>query len=133
MYLLYSQLGQSRLTFVPAANIVANNTKQDVLMKAAYAFTDDVYVHLDCDNENYMVSVTSKLDESEENIFNKFENELIAQETRKIIAGQTKNIREMIVARALSSTMVHLNEENVKDEESFDAKEISKSWFDKNE
>ena len=80
-----------------------------------------------------MVSVTSKLDESEENIFNKFENELIAQETRKIIAGQTKNIREMIVARALSSTMVHLNEENVKDEESFDAKEISKSWFDKNE
>ena len=106
---------------------------KDVLMKAAYAFTDDVYVHLDCDNENYMVSVTSKLDESEENIFNKFENELIAQETRKIIAGQTKNIREMIVARALSSTMVHLNEENVKDEESFDAKEISKSWFDKNE
>ena len=101
---------------------------KDVLMKAAYAFTDDVY-----DNENYMVSVTSKLDESEENIFNKFENELIAQETRKIIAGQTKNIREMIVARALSSTMVHLNEENVKDEESFDAKEISKSWFDKNE
>lgn len=73
------------------------------------------------------------MDESEENIFNKFENELIAQETRKIIAGQTKNIREMIVARALSSTMVHLNEENVKDEESFDAKEISKSWFDKNE
>ena len=106
---------------------------KDVLMKAAYAFTDDVYVHLDCDNENYMVSVTSKLDESEENLFNKFENELIAQETRKIIAGQTKNIREMIVARALSSTMVHLNEENVKDEESFDAKEISKSWFDKNE
>ena len=51
---------------------------KDVLMKAAYAFTDDVYVHLDCDNENYMVSVTSKLDESEENIFNKFENELIA-------------------------------------------------------
>ena len=39
----------------------------------------------------------------------------------------------MIVARALSSTMVHPNEENVKDEESFDAKEISKSWFDKNE
>ena len=98
---------------------------KDVLMKAAYAFTDDVYVHLDCDNENYMVSATSKLDESEENIFNKFENEMIAQET--------KNIREMIVARALSSTMVHLNEENVKDEESFDAKEISKSWFDKNE
>ena len=34
VYLLYSQLGKSRLTFVPAANIVANNTKQDVLMKA---------------------------------------------------------------------------------------------------
>lgn len=106
---------------------------KDVLMKAAYAFTDTVYMHLDCDNENYIVSVNSKSDELEESIFNKFENELIAQETRKIIAGQTKNIREMIVARALASTMVQLNEDNIKDDESFHAEEISKSWFDENE
>lgn len=106
---------------------------KDVLMKAAYAFTDEVYIHLDCDNENYIVSVYSKSNELEENFFNKFENELIAQETRKIIVGQTKNIREMIVARALSSTMVQLDEENIKDDESFHAEEISKSWFDGNE
>ena len=83
------------------------------LIKAAYNFTDRAYLHLDADKSYYYVSISTK-DGQQEVTNQEFENEILAQSARHEIYLQTKNIREMIVARALSSTMVHLNEENVK-------------------
>lgn len=86
---------------------------KEVVMKAAYMFTDCAYLHLDVDTENYLISMQSKTNQSEETLLNRFENELIVQQARYMVTKDTKNIREMIVARALSSTIVNL----VKEEE----------------
>ena len=51
-----------------------------------------------------------------------------------MIAEQTKNIREMIIARALSSTIVNnVEEDNIdllKNEDAYAAEEILQDWFD---
>lgn len=109
---------------------------KEVILKAAYAFTDRLYIHLDADETHYKVQLISKLEEekNEENLYAEFENELIAQETRRMIAEQTKNVREMIVARALSSTIVNnVEEDNIdllKNEDTYAAEEILQDWFD---
>lgn len=108
---------------------------REVLLKTAYAFTNSMYIHLDVDDQNYLVTLTSKENVVESEMYAKFENELIAQETRRLIAKKTKNIREMIVARALSSTMIHQNIENIQEniEDDYDADDILKDWFDTDE
>ena len=55
---------------------------KEVVMKAAYMFTDCAYLHLDVDTENYLISMQSKTNESEETLLNRFENELIVQQAR---------------------------------------------------
>lgn len=106
---------------------------KEVVLKAAYAFTDCSYVHLDAEAENYIVSLIPREDLDIDLLYKKFENELVAQETRRIIAGQTKNIREIIVARALSSTIVNVAEETQEGAVEYDAEYILKNWFDENE
>ena len=108
---------------------------KEVILKAAYAFTDRLYIHLDADATYYKVQLISKEEnKNEKKLYAEFENELIAQETRRVIAEQTKNIREMIIARALSSTIVNnVEEDNIdllKNEDAYAAEEILQDWFD---
>ena len=108
---------------------------KEVILKAAYAFTDRLYIHLDADATYYKVQLISKEEnKNEKKLYAEFENELIAQETRRVIAEQTKNIREMIIARALSSTIVNnMEEDNIdllKNEDAYAAEEILQDWFD---
>ncbi len=72
-------------------------------------FLDRAYVHLDVEGNCYTVTIRSKeqLDDHYD-YENEFENELLAQQARKIVSVKTKNIRELIAARALSSTIVQL-------------------------
>ena len=42
---------------------------KDVLIKAAYAMSDKVYIHLDVDKDNYLVEFSSK-DLNDSNVFN---------------------------------------------------------------
>lgn len=107
---------------------------KEVVMKAAFAFTDEMFVHIDADDKNYLVSLTVKKSakgEDIEEIYARFENELIAQETRLIVAERTKHIREMVVARALSSTVVNTGLAEQDDLEEFNADEILTDWFEK--
>lgn len=103
---------------------------KEVILKAAYAFTDCAYIHLDAKEGDYLVELVPKDGKEEEQLSLEFENELIAQETRRIVAEKTKNIREMIVARALSSTIVDLKAEGLSEEQDlFDADEILTDWY----
>ncbi len=101
----------------------------EALLKAAFALTDSMYVHLDEEDNYYLVSLLSKEDEAEELLYLKFENELIAQQTRYIVSIKTKNLREMIVARALASTMINEENEEYNDCDDYKADEILKDWF----
>ena len=105
---------------------------REALLKAAYAFTDTYYVHLDEDEMGYRVTLFSKEDNcaiEEADAYLKYENELIAQQTRLVVSKKSKNIREMIVARALSSTMIgKIPNTEIDDSENDDS--LMRDWFE---
>lgn len=75
------------------------------LLKAAYAFTDRAYLHLDADEANYYVSLVAK--EGAQTISEgDFENEMLCQSLRHEVYSQTKTIRELLMARAMASTVL---------------------------
>ena len=104
------------------------------LIKAAYNFTNIAYVHLDADDTYYYVSIEEKSDEMVSE--NDFVNEMLTQSVRHEVYNQTKNIRELMLARTLCTSVVMQNEEmddcKEKDED-FLASEILKDWFEENE
>ena len=104
------------------------------LIKAAYNFTDDAYVHLDSDDNYYYVTIEPKragFDISEQ----KFINEMLTQSVRHEVYLQTKNIRELLLARAMATSI--LVDEKLVDEPKTDdmflEEEILKDWFVANE
>ncbi len=104
------------------------------LIKAAYNFTDNSYVHLDADNDYYYVTIEPKNPDykvSEQ----EFINEMLTQSVRHEVYQQTKNIRELLLARAMATSVIvdeHLIDDN-ETEESFTESEILKDWFEANE
>ena len=104
---------------------------KEAVMKAAYTFIDDFYLHLDCDEKEYLVEIEAR--EGKKKLKEKaFLNEVLIQETRRLIDDRTKEIREMIYARAMASTVI---EEHPLEEpkEAEDAERILVDWFDENE
>ena len=103
------------------------------LIKAAYNFTDNAYVHLDMDDTYYYVTIEGKTKEADIDE-EKFVNEMLAQSVRHEIYMQTKEIRELMLARALATSVVEL--EN-KDEpvflDEYSEDEILKDWFAEND
>lgn len=99
------------------------------LIKAAYNFTDQAYVHLDADKEYFYVSIEPKhagYEISEPD----FINEMLTQSVRHEVYQQTKNIRELLLARAMASSVIvdeHLVEEDQGN--AFTESEILKDWF----
>ena len=102
---------------------------KDILLAAAYSFTDKAYIHLDIDENKYVVNITMK--DSHREIDEKtFCNEMIAQAVRKGISEQTRNIRELILARAFSSTVINERKEIVSGEVGYSEQDIIKDWFE---
>ena len=107
---------------------------REVFIKACYAITDIAYLHLSADELYYYADMIPKDNrDTVEDLNRKLENELIFQQTRKIVSRNTKQLREMIVARALASTIVNDNGKHVESEQSFSADSILKDWFDEHE
>jgi hypothetical protein len=88
---------------------------------------------LDCNEDYYIVSIEPKT----ENVIDEksFENEMLAQTARYEIFQQTKNIREISLARALASSVIEEDETvNIPDSENdYNVDEIIKDWFEGNE
>ena len=103
------------------------------LLKAAYNYTDCAYLHLDADSQYYYVDITPKNGElpvSEE----EFLNEMLAQSVRHEIYRQTKNIRELMYARAMATSVVETDPPALEEtEDVFTEDEILKDWFEANE
>ena len=116
---------------------------KEVLLKTAYSLTDKVYLHLEQDEKDWIVSWKPKkshdLNEGE------FENELIAQALREKLISQTADIRKIILARAFASTVLddqpgeinHTMPENVEQTiqedtviSSQEEASILRGWFD---
>lgn len=105
---------------------------QMAIEKASYFFVDDYFVMIDSDDKYFLVELKPKNGTVKEKPVEDFQNEVLAQVNRYKISKETKNIRELIVGRALASTMIDKRDEGYVDDESLNADDILVNWFDKN-
>ena len=108
----------------------------EAVMKATYHFIDRSYIHVDICGDEYVIEITAKDGNDANAIALEFENEMLAQAVRYQVYLQTHTIREILMARAMSSTITGSNTELEKDElpdsiEGLDS--ILTDWFEKNE
>lgn len=107
----------------------------EVLLKAAYAFIGSVYIHFDEDQDDWIIGMEPKDGDLPKDIVAKFENELLSQAVRLHVFRRTKSIREMLFARALSSTLVMEDDPvaAINEEQDISQEELSgimRDWFD---
>ena len=107
---------------------------KEAVLKAAYSYTDRAYLHIGADKDSYVVDIIPRsndinIDEQE------FQNEVLSQMVREIVQDKTKNVREIILARALSSTVISgpVMKEEEKEGMQMDIKDILSDWFEKYE
>lgn len=122
----------------------SNIYELNCIMKAAYNFIDDFYLFFDYESEDIIrVDFKSKQDRTSkevEMIIGEFHNELLNQSIRYKVSKETKNIRELILGRALYNTCIEdekdsVNELEVKDNKQLDFSEldilnIGINWLD---
>lgn len=86
----------------------------NIVMKTAYIFTGDFYLFFDYFNEDYLeVRLSAKLNMPHSELVNKtgeFNNELLNQSLRFDIQEKTKNLRQLILGRALYSECIEYDE-----------------------
>ena len=83
-------------------NIILNRSvyPKEALLKAAYAFINECYIHLEQDDTHYEISLTAKEDgDLADTLPAEFENELLAQTVRHQVYCQTHTVREILMAR----------------------------------
>ena len=85
---------------------------KDALLKAAYHFTDIAYIHLDVDEENFIVAIEAKEK-----------------------GNQTKTVRELMLAKAFSSTIIENDQKDstpiqITDDNDIAPENILKDWFE---
>jgi His-Xaa-Ser system protein HxsD len=113
------------------------------IMKAAYNYIEDFYIMLNyCDGyiEVILEGKTSKSYGKMKKYKGEFYNELLRQNIRYMISKDTKNIRELIIGRALYDTCIEYDDtNNVTEKQSEEDKTIKDelnifvNWFDNNE
>lgn len=110
-----------------------------VVFKAAYLFIGEYYIFFDKAKAGYyLVKITPKQNSNVDfaKVAGEFNNELLNQAIRYDISQKTKNIRELVLARALYSTSIQstTNQTNNNPEDcSFSLDEIAKDWFEAHE
>ena len=117
-----------------------------VIQKTVSNYLENMYVKLEKEDKNILVNLFLK--DNKENIkelVGNFYNELLAEVLRYNIGIETKEIRELIVGRALYTTCIELDEnreEKIEDDmtsaktfqrEEYDLDDIAVNWFDKYE
>ena len=111
---------------------------REAVIKTAYLFLERCYLFLYHDAEGTLrVRLKLKLGKNADiqTLADEFLNELLNQSLRYQIAMETKNLRELIMARALYSECLDTtsikNEVSEKNQEfAADALGVSKNWFD---
>lgn len=103
----------------------------EVLLKASHFFTDKYYITLDADDKYYYITFEPIDGKMEKDILKQFTNEVITQATRYKIMQETKSIRELILGRALASTIIDDSDSGFIDDENINADDILISWFEK--
>lgn len=105
--------------------------------KALANFMEETYIKINSNKDEIVVQIVLQENKEDlEKIIGEFYNELLRESLRYNIAIETKNLRELIVGRALYTTCIDLEENqeeknNDKEEEEYSLDEIAVNWFDK--
>lgn len=102
---------------------------KNVLFKACYKFTEKAYIHLDSNETSFIVSIFPKDSEDSTDYALEFANQIIEETNREIVIEQTKNIRQILFARSMASTLVY-DQEIANIETNIEDKSAMKDWFD---
>lgn len=111
----------------------------EVVLKSAYAFLETDYIHIAEDESHWIVQMSAKPGTETQNRTEEFENELLSQAVRLLVFKRTKSIREMLIARAVTSTMVDHDDPIAKiqseqeDISNDELDEILTDWFERSE
>lgn len=101
---------------------------KNVLFKTCYKFTDVAYVHLDSDSNDFIVTISPKNNGDITDFDREFANQMIEETNREIVNEQTKNIRQILFARSMASTVIY-DEEIGEIETDVTDKSAMKDWF----
>ncbi len=112
----------------------------ECVIKAAYAFLDKAYVHIDENAKCWQVELEPQEGQqiSKAQLQKEFENELIAQAVRLSVFKRTHTLREILLARAMSSSLIEgeevvaeldSDEQTSQDEQ---LQHILKDWYEEN-
>lgn len=109
--------------------------------KAISNFTQDVYIKLEHkDKKTIMIKIALQENKNDlEEIIGELYNELLRESIRYNISKETKNLRELIVGRALYTTCIEIDEQDKTEDyyedekEDYELDEIAVNWFENNE
>lgn len=114
------------------------------VQKAIVNYIEILYIKIEEQENNLILKIKLKEENIDlEEIINEFYNELLRESLRYNISKETKNLRELIVGRALYTTCIETDEENITEEsnenqveeisedEDFQLDEIAINWFEK--
>lgn len=110
---------------------------REVVLKTAYIFTEKAYLHIESNEENWIIHMKMKLG-MEAVSPAEFENALISEMVRLSVYRRTHTLRELLMGKALSTSVIeHDNpmkeiageQEAPQDE----LQDILQDWFEKNE
>lgn len=105
---------------------------KEALIKAAYRYTDKAFLHLDIENDEFVVNIEAK-DGVDSVTEKEFQNTLLAEMVRLCVSDRTKNVRELILARAFSSTIIEDESIEPHAENDYDIDSILTDWFEEND
>ncbi len=107
--------------------------------KALTNFMDDIYTKIEDRDDKIIVQILLKRDKiSWDKLIGELYNDFLRESLRYNISLETKNLRELIIGRALYTTCIEI-EENEKEknegelEDKYSIDEIAVNWFDKYE
>lgn len=107
-------------------------------MKTAYLFLDRAYLHITENEDTWTVHFSAKGAELPADIGEEFENALIAQAVRSVVYQKTHHLREMLLARAMTSSVIDAEDplKKIEADQQTDEEELSgilEDWFEKHE
>ena len=110
---------------------------REVVLKTAYIFTEKAYLHIESNEENWIIHM--KMKPGMEAVSPaEFENALISEMVRLSVYRRTHTLRELLMGKALSTSVIEhdnpireiASEQETSQEE---LQDILQDWFEKNE
>ena len=101
-----------------------------VLLKTCYKFTDEYYIHLDSNKDEFVISIQKKDGKADTSIEGEFKNELIEFANREIVFEQTKILENFFLQGQWHLSVIYDDEIQTDINLNVDDNSSMRDWFD---